>query len=62
MPKLLLVGIIERTCRATVIREIPGITDCFQVKEDTKKNAGPPEIKVRFTHYIYVCAMLTILH
>ncbi|KIK67830.1 hypothetical protein GYMLUDRAFT_1014032 [Collybiopsis luxurians FD-317 M1] len=37
MPKLLLVGIIERTCRATVIREIPGITDCFQTKEEGKK-------------------------
>ncbi|KAF9491362.1 beta and beta-prime subunits of DNA dependent RNA-polymerase [Pleurotus eryngii] len=32
MPKLLLVGIIERTCRATVIREIPGIVDCLQIK------------------------------
>lgn len=47
MPKLLLVGIVERTCRATVIREIPGITDCFQVKQDTKKGDGVPEIKVR---------------
>ncbi|EGO02141.1 hypothetical protein SERLA73DRAFT_86356 [Serpula lacrymans var. lacrymans S7.3] len=28
-PKLLLVGIIERTCRKTIIREIPGITECF---------------------------------
>ncbi|KAH7916295.1 hypothetical protein BJ138DRAFT_1219726 [Hygrophoropsis aurantiaca] len=28
-PKLLLVGIVERTCRKTIIREIPGITDCF---------------------------------
>ncbi|KAJ7129444.1 hypothetical protein C8R44DRAFT_776823 [Mycena epipterygia] len=37
MPKLLLVGILERTCRATIIREIPGITECFQVKEDGKK-------------------------
>ncbi|KAK7054250.1 DNA-directed RNA polymerase subunit [Favolaschia claudopus] len=33
MPKLLLVGILERTCRATIIREIPGITDCFQSRE-----------------------------
>ncbi|KAH7930704.1 beta and beta-prime subunits of DNA dependent RNA-polymerase [Leucogyrophana mollusca] len=34
-PKLLLVGIVERTCRKTIIREIPGITDCFSavVKE-----------------------------
>ncbi|KAJ3907543.1 RNA polymerase I largest subunit [Lentinula edodes] len=37
MPKLLFVGIIERTCRSTVIREIPGITDCFQNKEEGKK-------------------------
>ncbi|KAJ7904744.1 hypothetical protein B0H14DRAFT_3079532 [Mycena olivaceomarginata] len=36
MPKLLLVGILERTCRATIIREIPGITECFQVREKDK--------------------------
>ncbi|KAG2154984.1 uncharacterized protein EDB93DRAFT_1130600 [Suillus bovinus] len=30
-PKILLVGIVERTCLRTVIREIPGITDCFSV-------------------------------
>jgi hypothetical protein len=34
MPKLLLVGIVEKTCMKTVIREIPGITDCFKNKED----------------------------
>ena len=34
MPKLLLVGIVEKTCLKTVIREIPGITDCFRSKED----------------------------
>lgn len=45
MPKLLFVGIVERTCRATVIREIPGITECFQVKDDSKKGQEP-EIKV----------------
>jgi len=45
MPKLLFVGIVERTCRATVIREIPGITDCFQIKDDSKKGEEP-EIKV----------------
>ncbi|GBE80006.1 DNA-directed RNA polymerase I subunit rpa1 [Sparassis crispa] len=36
MPKLLLVGIVEKTCVKTVIREIPGITDCFKSKEDGK--------------------------
>lgn len=41
MPKLLFVGVIERTCRAAIIREIPGITDCFQVKEDGKKGEEP---------------------
>ena len=35
-PKLLLVGLVERTCRRTVIREIPGITECFRVKDDGK--------------------------
>ncbi|TFK55537.1 beta and beta-prime subunits of DNA dependent RNA-polymerase [Heliocybe sulcata] len=34
--KLLLVGIVERVCRKTVIREIPGISDCFRVREDSK--------------------------
>jgi DNA-directed RNA polymerase I subunit RPA1 len=37
MPKLLFVGIVERVCRATVVREIPGISECFQVKDDSKK-------------------------
>jgi len=45
IPKLLFVGIMERTCRTTVIREIPGISDCFQSKEE--KNGQEPEIKVR---------------
>ncbi|KAJ7228454.1 hypothetical protein GGX14DRAFT_413252 [Mycena pura] len=44
MPKLLLVGILERTCRATIIREIPGISECFQVKEE-----GKGETKVKLT-------------
>lgn len=35
-PKLLLVGIVEKTCLKTVIREIPGITDCFKSKETDK--------------------------
>ncbi|KAF4619599.1 hypothetical protein D9613_005174 [Agrocybe pediades] len=45
MPKLLFVGIVERACRATVVREIPGISECFQVKDDSKKGAEP-EIKL----------------
>jgi DNA-directed RNA polymerase I subunit RPA1 len=45
MPKLLFVGIVERACRTTVIREIPGILDCFQVKDDGQKGSEP-EIKV----------------
>ncbi|KAI0268325.1 beta and beta-prime subunits of DNA dependent RNA-polymerase [Gloeopeniophorella convolvens] len=36
MPKLLLVGIVERACTKTVVREISGITDCFRVKEANK--------------------------
>ena len=47
MPKLLFVGIVERTCKATVVREIKGITDCFAVKDDSK-NKAEPEIKVSF--------------
>ena len=49
MPKLLFVGIVERACRVTVIREIPGIADCFQTKGDSQ-NGSAPEIKV---HYRY---------
>ena len=45
MPKLLFVGIVERTCRGTVIREIPGITACFKV-EETVKGSTEPIIKV----------------
>ncbi|KDR83917.1 hypothetical protein GALMADRAFT_236414 [Galerina marginata CBS 339.88] len=45
MPKLLFVGIVERACRATVIREIPGISECFQVKDDSQKG-GEPEIEL----------------
>ncbi|KAH0839966.1 hypothetical protein J3R83DRAFT_921 [Lanmaoa asiatica] len=33
-PKLLLVGIVERACRKTVIREIPGIADCFKLANE----------------------------
>ncbi|KAF9226653.1 beta and beta-prime subunits of DNA dependent RNA-polymerase [Gyrodon lividus] len=35
-PKLLLVGVVERACRKTIIREIPGITDCFKLADDKK--------------------------
>ena len=44
LPKLLFVGIVERVCRATVIREIPGISECFQVKGDSKQGE---EAKIR---------------
>ena len=49
MPKLLFVGIVERVCRTTVVREIPGIANCFQIKDDSRKGSEP-EIKV---HYRY---------
>lgn len=49
MPKLLFVGIVERACRATVVREIPGISNCFQTKDDSQKGAEP-ETKVHY-HY-----------
>jgi hypothetical protein len=32
----MVVDIVERTCRKTVVREIPGIIDCFRVKEANK--------------------------
>lgn len=36
LPKLMLVDIVERVCLKTVVREIPGIVDCFRVKEASK--------------------------
>ena len=36
MPKLLLVGVVERTCLKTIVREIPGIKDCFRMHEQSK--------------------------
>ena len=36
VPKLLLVDIVERACKKAVIREIPGITDCFESKDSDK--------------------------
>ncbi|KAI0033330.1 hypothetical protein K488DRAFT_47922 [Vararia minispora EC-137] len=35
-PKLLLVGIVEKVCLKTVIREIPRIAECFRVREKQK--------------------------
>ncbi|EJU02622.1 subunit of DNA dependent RNA-polymerase [Dacryopinax primogenitus] len=50
-PKLLLVGLIERCCANSVVREIPGLQNCFVVAADaTKRNiqtiAGEAETKV----------------
>lgn len=64
MPKLLFVGIVERACRATVIREIPGIADCFQTKE-TVKGSSKSIIKVCQscgTHAPTCLSQLFILH
>ncbi|KAF9247391.1 hypothetical protein BU15DRAFT_84891 [Melanogaster broomeanus] len=33
-PKLLLVGVVESACCKTIIREIPGIRDCFKLADD----------------------------
>lgn len=57
MPKLLFVGIVERTCCATIIREIPGITECFQAKDDSKKG-GEPEIKVHLDGCLLNCLFI----
>jgi RNA polymerase Rpb1, domain 5 len=43
-PKLLLVGVLERACRKTIIREIPGISDCFILKDQPKAKQGEPPI------------------
>jgi len=54
MPKLLFVGIIERVCKATVIREIPGISECFQVKDDSKKGE---ELRVKVGDVIVLLSL-----
>jgi hypothetical protein len=51
-PKILLVGIVERTCLKTVIREIPGITDCFSA---VVKDRGVEKIRVGY-FYGSTCA------
>lgn len=43
LPKLLLVGLVERTCAKTVVREIPGIVDCFQLAGDD--NSGKTMVR-----------------
>jgi DNA-directed RNA polymerase I subunit RPA1 len=53
-PKLLLVGVLERACRKTVIREIPGIADCFILKEQPKAKKGDPPID-----HMVVCVSVT---
>ena len=35
---MLLVGIVERVCLKTVVREIPGIVDCFISRDESKEN------------------------
>lgn len=59
MPKLLLVGIVEKTCTKTVIREIPGITDCFKSKED---KGGQEVYKVRCMACILIEASYNALY
>lgn len=61
MPKLLFVGIIERTCRATIIREIPGIRECFHAKDDSR--GGQPEVKVHLLFNVdLIPTHLTVAH
>jgi hypothetical protein len=44
-PKLLLVGIVERACVKTIVREIPGIKDCFAGKDEGKGvSVRPPSL------------------
>ena len=55
MPKLLLVGLVERVCLKTVVREIPGITDCFMNEEDGKSgqklySVGPLIVLMRLSY------------
>ncbi|KAG9317500.1 hypothetical protein JVU11DRAFT_1704 [Chiua virens] len=46
-PKLLLVGIVERACRKTVIREIPGITECFRLASEK----GPVQLTTNGSNF-----------
>lgn len=36
MPKLLLVGIVEKACQKTIVREINGISGVFLSKDEGK--------------------------
>jgi hypothetical protein len=53
-PKILLVGIVERTCQKTIIREIPGITDCFSA---VVKERGMEKIRVRYCFVSLTCVL-----
>lgn len=47
----MVVDIVERVCIKTVVREIPGIVDCFRVKEASKDGStkvsalSPPKLE-----------------
>lgn len=58
MPKLLLVGIVEKTCTKTVIREIPGITDCFKNKEEKNGETIYKVCHIDFTLLLYLTSVL----
>ncbi|KZS97882.1 beta and beta-prime subunits of DNA dependent RNA-polymerase [Sistotremastrum niveocremeum HHB9708] len=50
-PKVLLVGILERVCAQTVVREIPGITDCFILKGETEKKQATPRVMTNGSNF-----------
>ena len=60
MPKLLFIGIIERTCSGTVVRQIPGIADCFQVKGDGKTDTVTVSFPLSLPAYVpvLICRLL----
>lgn len=53
----MVVDIVERTCLKTVVREIPGIVDCFRVKEASKDGStkvsafSPPKFGWSLIHH-----------
>ncbi|KAF8580902.1 beta and beta-prime subunits of DNA dependent RNA-polymerase [Ramaria rubella] len=49
MPKLLLVGVIERTIVKTVVREITNVKDCFLLTEDSKDG---PKLMTNGSNYL----------
>lgn len=48
---MLLIGILERSCTSTIVREIPGIQDCFVASKEGDKELVVSELLVCNSQY-----------